>query len=64
MFEDKFKLVKEQSNNVVTTKSIALVFSNIFSCEMKSSSSTKERNKTEILRFLVLFLKMWKMGEI
>ena len=31
---------------------------------MKSPLSRKERNKTVILRFIIIFLKIWKMGEI
>ena len=39
------------------------VFSKDFSWEIKSSSSTKERNETGIFRFFALFSKIWKIRE-
>jgi len=57
MFNDKSKLVKEQSDNIITTEKNSML-SNILSCEMKSPSSTKKRNKIGILKFLVLFSKI------
>jgi len=47
----------------MTTEKKALDFSKDFSWEMRSLLSTNKKNKTGILRFLDLFLNIWKMGE-
>ena len=48
MFDNYSKLIKKRSNNVVTTKKQSVFFSKVFSYEMKSLSSTKERNEIKI----------------
>ena len=64
LFNNKSKLFKKWENNIITTKRKESVFLKDFSCDIKSPSSTKERNKTGIFRFFALFSKMWKIDEI
>jgi len=62
MFDSEFKLVKEQSNNVITTEKNSISFIKYFILQNKKSIIYKKRNKMEILRFLVSFCKNMKNG--
>jgi len=63
IFDYKSKLFKKRRNNIATTKKMRIYFSNDFSCDMKSPSSTKEIRETGIFRFLNIFSQIWKIGE-
>jgi len=64
MFDDKSKLIEQRQNYIVTTKKMRIFFSNDFSWDIKSPSSTNKRNKTGIFKFFAFFSKIWKIGEI